>query len=114
MPTPAVGGGIGSGRYSQYSCELLAQDCTAPARASVCARDKTTNIHRRIIDDNLIHSIPRVAKGWSSTQLACFLAGGPTLKSYRHEAKKWVGGLEANFHKRSLCVKIIHNTCTAL
>ena len=40
--------------------------------------------------------------------------GGHTLKSYRHEAKKWVGGLEANFHKRSLCVKFSHNTCTAL
>ena len=25
--------------------------------------------------------------------------GGPTLKSYRHEAKKWVGGLEVNFTK---------------
>ena len=24
---------------------------------------------------------------------------GPTLKSYRHEAKKWVGGLEVNFTK---------------
>ena len=41
-------------------------------------------------------------------------AGGHTLKSYRHEANKWVGGLEANFHKRSLCVKFSHNTCTAL
>ena len=30
---------------------------------------------------------------------------GHTLKSYWHEAKKWVSGLEANFHERSLCVK---------
>ena len=43
-----------------------------------------------------------------------YYAGGPTLKSYRHDAKKWVGGLEVNFHKRSLCVKFSHNTCTAL
>ena len=28
------------------------------------------------------------------------------MKSYRHEAKKWVGGLEVNFYERSLCKKL--------
>ena len=35
----------------------------------------------------------------SAPRYTIVVAVGPTLKSYRHEAKKWVGGLEANFTK---------------
>ena len=36
------------------------------------------------------------------------------IEKLQTRGQKVVGGLEANFHKRSLCVKFSHNTCTAL
>ena len=39
---------------------------------------------------------------------------GSHIEKLQTRGQKVVGGLEANFHKRSLCVKFSHNTCTAL